>query len=139
MIQAIKDFHLGIWSFAIGWKVWLLALIVVNFFIPAFFIQTIEAQVTIAVFFASAMTGMVLVKVQGFTRLLGLMHIYWIPLVICFAGKLDTFPATDPFGQWLRALIILNGISLAIDLVDVIRYLRGERKPIWPLNLNDHS
>lgn len=131
MIQAMKDFHLGIWSLAIGWKLWLLALMVVNFFIPAFFIQTIEAQATIAAFFAGAMTGMVLVKVQGFTRLLGLMHIYWIPLLIFLAGRLGAFPPTDPFGQWLRALIILNGISLAIDFVDVIRYLRGERKPVW--------
>ena len=132
MLQAIKDFHLGIWSLAIGWKFWLLALITVNFFIPAFYLQTVEAQATIAAFFAGAMTGVVLVKVQGFTRLLGLMHIYWIPLVIFLAGRLGDFPATEPFGQWLRAVIILNGISLAIDFVEVARYFRGERKPTWP-------
>lgn len=131
MIQAIKDFHLSIWSFAIGWKVWLLALMAVNFFIPAFFIQTIEAKWTIAAFCAGGMTGIVLIKVQGFTRLLGLMHIYWIPLTIFLAGRLDTFPATEPLGQWIRALIMLNGISLAIDFVDVIRYIRGERNPVW--------
>lgn len=108
-----------------------MGLMVVNFFIPIFFIQTLEAKWTIAAFFAGAMTGIILVKIQGFTRLLGLMHIYWIPLIIFLADKLDTFPPTDLFGQWLGAVIILNGISLTIDFVDVIRYLRGERNPTW--------
>ena len=30
---------------------------------------------------------------------------------------------------WLIALVVLNAGSLFIDAADVVRYLRGERKP----------
>ena len=130
MAQAFKDFMAGVRSLAIGWQIWLLLLVIVNFFIPVYFISHLEAQLTIAAFFVGGMIGMVLVKLQGFTRLIGLMHILWIPLVIYLAGKLDVFPSSQPFGLWIRALLVLNGISLLIDFVDVFRYVRGERKPI---------
>lgn len=41
--------------------------------------------------------------------------------------------ATGPsgaFGTWMLAVILINGICLMIDIVDVIRYFAGERKPI---------
>lgn len=126
----MKDFMAGVRSLAIGWQVWLLALMAVNFFIPVYFISHLEAQLTIAAFFAGGMIGMVLVKVQGFTRLLGLMHILWIPLVIYLAGQLSVFPPDHLFDLWIRGVLILNGISLLIDFVDVLRYFRGERKPV---------
>ena len=130
MIQAFKDFMTGVFSLAIGWQIWLFLLVTINFFIPAFFYSSHEAQLTIAVFFAGGMIGMVLVKIQGFTRLLGLMHILWIPLTFYLIGKVNIFPASHPIGLWIRVLLVFNGISLVIDTVDVIRYLRGERKAI---------
>lgn len=130
MVQAMKDFMTGVRSLAIGWQVWLLSLMTVNFFIPVYFYRYPEAQLTIAVFFAGGIIGIVLVKVQGFTRLLGLMHILWIPLIIYMAGKLDVYAASQPIGLWIRGLLVLNGISIFIDCVDVMRYVYGERKPI---------
>jgi len=79
---------------------------------------------------AGGMIGLLLVKVQGFTRLLGLMHILWIPLIIYLAGKLNVYAASQPIGLWIRGLLVLNGVSILIDFVDVMRYVYGERKSI---------
>ena len=130
MTQAFKSFIAGIFSLAIGWQCWLFLLMTVNFFIPAYFYSYLEAQLTIAAFFAGGMIGIILFKIQGFTRLLGLMHILWVPLAIYLAGKLDIYSSSQFIGLWIRGLLVLNGISLLIDFVDVMRYVRGERKPI---------
>jgi hypothetical protein len=130
MIQSFRDFMAGIFSLAVGWKIWLFCLITVNFFIPVFFYHSLEAQLTIVAFFFGGMLGMILVKIQGFTRLLGLMHIPWIPLVFYLIGQLNSYSFSQPMGLWIRGVIILNGISLVIDFVDVVRYMRGERKVI---------
>jgi predicted neutral ceramidase superfamily lipid hydrolase len=130
MLQSFRDFMKGIFSLAVGWQIWLFCLILVNFLIPVFFYETRVAQITIVAFFFGGMLGLVLVKIQGFTRLLGLMHIPWIPLVFYLIGQLNNYSFSQPMGLWIRGLIILNGISLIIDFVDVARYIRGERNVI---------
>jgi len=132
MIQANREFIRGIRSLAIGWQIWVMGLIVLNMLAPLVFYDRLEAQWTFAAFMAGAMTGLVLVKVQGFTRLLGLMHIFWIPLMVWLALRLDQIPADDMFGMWVRVLIGINSISVIIDAMDVVRYLRGERQSLTP-------
>ena len=132
MIQANREFIRGIRSLAVGWQVWVMALVVLNMLIPVFFYDRPEAQWTFAAFIAGGMIGLILVKIQGFTRLLGLMHVLWVPLVAWLALRLDHIPADDFFGMWVRVLIVINGISLIIDAIDVVRYLKGERQPLIP-------
>ena len=64
---------------------------------------------------------------SGFTRLLGLGHILWIPLLYFLWMRLGQNPADDFFGVWLRVLMILNAASLIIDVIDVGRYIAGDR------------
>ncbi len=132
MIQANRDFIRGIRSMAIGWQVWVMGLMLLNMLAPLFFYDRLEAQWIFGAFLAGGMTGLILVKVQGFTRLLGLMHIYWIPLLIWLSLRLGQIPSDDLFGWWVRALIAVNSISVLIDAVDVARYVMGERKPLSP-------
>jgi hypothetical protein len=63
----------------------------------------------------------------GFSRLLGLGHVVWIPLLLFLWARLGGAPATDLFGLWIRGVIALDAISLVIDATDVIRWLIGER------------
>ena len=121
----LKGFIAGCRSLHIGWQVWLMVLGGVNMVAPLFFMGRVEAQVTLAVFAGSFMLGLFLVKLQGFTRLLGLMHVLWIPLVIYLIGRTPLYPATEWFGLWLHSVVLLNGISLLIDAVDVTRYFIG--------------
>jgi len=69
----------------------------------------------------------VVTAVSGFTRLLGLGHIPWIPLLYFLWARIDQIPADDFFGVWIRGLMVLNAVSLLIDVVDVGRYISGER------------
>jgi hypothetical protein len=79
---------------------------------------------------AGGMTMMLLTARFGFTRILGLGHIFWIPLVIWLISRLSLHPPDNTLGWWIRAMIVLNSLSLLIDITDVMRYLAGDRKEI---------
>ena len=69
-----------------------------------------------------------LTAISGFTRLLGMGHILWVPMLFWLWSRLDQIPAHDVFGVWIRVLMTLDAVSLLIDAVDVTRYIRGERQ-----------
>jgi len=66
----------------------------------------------------------------GFTRILGLGHVLWIPLLGWLAFRLGEIPADDAFGVWIRGLMVVNTLSLVLDAADVIRYAAGDRKEV---------
>ena len=55
-----------------------------------------------------------------------------MPLLAFLWSQLAQIPATDAFGIWLRAVIMLDAISLGFDAVDVARFLRGDRAETVP-------
>jgi hypothetical protein len=118
----------------IPWQVWLGVLILANMVVPFFFIHTLEAQVVLA----TAIVGLVIMSVifsgKGFVRLLGIWHIGWLPLVFWLWTRLDHAPADSIFGYWLMAVVVLNSLSLFIDTIVVLRYVKGERRPVFALN-----
>ncbi len=126
MLRAFITFNLGLLKMPLGVKVWLLALIGANMIVPVFFISTREAQVVILTMLASMTLMTALTAWSGFTRLLGLGHILWIPLLVYLWRSLQGYPFDTGMGLWLRVLMVLNTVSLGIDTVDVVRYLRGE-------------
>ncbi len=109
------------------WQLWLGMLIGANLVAPLFFLGHLEAQVTIAALLISMTIMTVLTARFGFSRILGLGHIAWLPLLAFLVSRATQIPATDAFGLWLRAVIVLDAISLVIDGVDVVRFLRGDR------------
>ena len=111
-------------------RLWLLLLVMVNLVIPLFFLNRFEAHLVLAAFWASMMLMTGLTALSGFTRLVGLGHILWIPMLAWLWMRLDQIPGEDIFGIWVRILMILNGISLVLDAVDVARYIRGDRREV---------
>jgi len=68
----------------------------------------------------------------GYTRLLGLGHIlFWTPTLIYMitVRGWKTYEQTL-FSRWLITAAIVIGISLAFDVVDLLRWILGERAPI---------
>ena len=120
-------FNKGVMKMPLQWRLWLLVLVSLNAVVPLFFLGRLEAQLVLGAFFTSMVLFSVLTARFGFTRLLGLGHLAWIPLLIFLSTRLDVVPGDEFFGIWMRALIALNGISLVIDTVDVIRYIAGAR------------
>ena len=111
------------------WLFWVLLLMAVNLVVPLFYIQTLEAQLTITAMFAGAITQSYIHSKLGFVKLLGLGHIFWIPLVIWLGFRLNAIGLDSSFGIWLASLVLINTVSLAIDGIDVLRFISGERSP----------
>ncbi|MCF6287380.1 MAG: hypothetical protein L3K26_19695 [Candidatus Hydrogenedentes bacterium] len=123
-MSAMKTFVLGLlhgprWIF-----LWVLVVLMgVNMVAPLAFWGTLEAKVVLVTFM------MALTARFGFTRILGLGHIFWIPLIAFLFTRWGLHPADTPMGIWLRVVILINGASLVMDGIDVVRYVRGEREP----------
>ncbi|MCZ6575343.1 MAG: hypothetical protein O6950_02645 [Gammaproteobacteria bacterium] len=126
-MRAFIKFNKGVMKMPMHWQVWLMLLVLANMIVPLFFLGRREAQVVIGVFVASAVMQVVLTSVTGFTRLLGLGHILWFPLLYFLWMRLEQNPADDFFGLWIRMVMMLNALSLVIDVVDVVRYIAGDR------------
>ena len=126
-MDAFIKFNRGIMQMPVRWRLWLALLITANLIVPVFFIGHLEAQVVIGALLGSMVLMTILTGLTGFTRLLGLGHIFWIPLLYFLWTRLDQIPADSAFGVWIRVLMALNAVSLVIDAVDVTRYIAGDR------------
>ncbi len=109
------------------WQLWLGLLISANLIAPFFFLEHVEARVTIAALLLSMTLMTALTARFGFSRILGLGHVAWLPLLAFLVARVTEVPATTGFGLWLRTVIVLDAISLVLDAVDVVRFLRGDR------------
>ena len=116
------------------WQAWLGLLIVANMVVPLFYLHTLEGKVILASIIVGMMIMTVIFKAKGFVRLLGIGHIAWLPLIPWLWRRLDDAPAESIFWYWLMAVIVLNSLSVIIDTIDVLRYVKGERTPYLALN-----
>ena len=131
-MNAFIKLNRGILKMPVPWLIWLMFLVTANMVAPLFFLQHAEAQVVLATLMASMLLMTWLTARFGFTRILGLGHILWIPLLAFLFTRLGEFPASEPLGIWIRTLIVLNAASLVIDTADVIRFIAGDRKESIP-------
>ena len=130
MLSATKGLMGKLWLLSPGLRVWLGVLITVNLVIPLGFFGRVEAQVTAAAFLTGFAIGVVLFKMQGFTRLLGLMHAPWFLLIPFLWGQLAVVPADDVIGLWMRAVMLLDGLALIPDTMDVVKFLAGDHRAV---------
>ena len=127
-MSAFLKFNRGVLKMPLPWRLWLMLLVTANLVVPLFFLGHLEAQVVLGVFMGSAILMTVLTRLSGFSRLLGLGHILWVPLLLFLWTRLDQMPADDFFGVWVRVLMVLNALSLVVDAADVVRYIAGDRQ-----------
>ncbi len=129
---AFMKFNRGMLKFPIHWKLFLVPMVVVNAVAPLFFLQHVEAQIVLGAFLVSFVIMVYLTGRFGFTRILGLGHILWIPMLIFLVPALGNVPSSDAFGIWIRILFVINVSSLAIDAADVTRFIAGDRAETIP-------
>jgi len=105
-------------------SVWVLFLMVINVSSVAFWNEPL-AKIIFVTFMLSAALMMGLYSKFGFVKILGIGHIFWIPLLIYIAIMI---PATkDDFRSYLTILLISISISLAFDMIDVWRHFTTRR------------
>lgn len=96
-----------------------------------------DAAVLLAANLAMFAAGAWVFNALGYVRLLGLPHlVFWIPMVAWFVWRLRTADIGQPYRAVLWLLVAMFSASLAIDAVDVVRYLLGERAPLAFFVLN---
>ncbi len=63
----------------------------------------------------------------GYVRMLGLAHVVcWTPAYAWVVSRRHALPRGSLYAKWVYAYLIIAGISLVIDVVDVVRYLVGD-------------
>lgn len=126
-MKAFIRFHLGLLRSPLRVKIWLAALLSANLAAPLFLLEHVEAQATLIALAVSMLLMTALTRATGFTRLLGLGHAPWAPLIAWLLARLDQIPGEGAFGVWVRILVLLNTASLVLDARDVWRFARGDR------------
>ena len=128
-MKALIGFLGTILTFPKPWVAWIMLLVMANMVLPLLFIGTTEGKVVLGAFVLAIILQTAIFATKGFVRLLGIGHIAWVPMVYWLWTRLDLAPVGSLFRYWLLATIVLVSLALLIDATDVIRYLRGERKP----------
>ncbi len=105
-------------------QLWLSFLMLVNMASVAFWSEPL-AKVIFLTFMVSAALVMGLYVIFGFSKLLGLGHVLWIPLLIYVIIQI---PNVDiGFKTYLVAFSISVAVSLAFDITDVWQYFRNRK------------
>ncbi|MFT4577676.1 MAG: hypothetical protein ACI9UO_000491 [Nitrospinales bacterium] len=129
-MELVIRFMKAIFSMKTPWPLWVALLMVLNMIAPIFFIETLEAKVVLISTLAGAGLMILLFYKYGFVRLLGTGHIFWVPVVIWLGSRFSEFSFETPFEIWVLSIMVFNSHSLVLDLMDVVRYINGDRKPM---------
>lgn len=121
----IQEFLQGLFNMKKPMLVWTIWIVVINLLSLAFLPRP-EAIAVLTGFILSSATMFWLAEIKGFVRLLGAAYLWWIPVLIYLALRMDTIDFSSTFGIWLVLLYLTNIIALVFDMADVIRYFRGE-------------
>ncbi|MCZ6868397.1 MAG: hypothetical protein O7G84_02700 [Gammaproteobacteria bacterium] len=108
---------------------WLMLLMLANGIAPLVFLARLEAQVVFATFLLSIGLMTWLTARYGFSRILGLGHVLWVPMVIFLLVRANALEM-DAYGIWVGTVVVLNVISLMIDVRDVTQYVRGDKDEV---------
>jgi hypothetical protein len=133
MFSGMREFVRGMMRLPRRVQLWLVLLGALNMVGPLLFLDHWEARVVLGTFVLAFVLMSVLTRVFGFTRLLGLGHVVWLLLLPYLALQLDQIPVDEAIGLWVRGVMLANTVSLGFDVVDVVRYARGEREPLVDL------
>ena len=69
---------------------------------------------------------------MGYVRFLGLAHIIgWAPIYIYLVIKRKGIGFVTLWGKYVHLYLLIAGISLVIDTVDVVRYLVGDDASLY--------
>ncbi|MFY9941734.1 MAG: hypothetical protein WAK57_06135, partial [Desulfobacterales bacterium] len=119
-------------EFSLLWRMWMWLLMAVNLVAPLFFLSRLEAWATLGSYVIAAAVIVPLHRRLGWVRLLGVGHFVWLLLLPWLYFRALAGSPTGALYIWIWTVIWVDTVCLGIDLVDVFRYISGERAPIVP-------
>ncbi len=130
-VNSFLEFNKKVFGMKFPWNLWVGLMAMVNMVGGLVFIRTIEGRLALVCLMFGFLIMWGIYSKKGFVRLMGLGHlIAWTPLMVWFAQAIFQEKAAGAFKYWIISVLVVNGISLVIDLVDVVRYALGERHPL---------
>ena len=137
-IRSLEILGIVLFRFSMLPRIWAILLILVNA-ASLLFIHTSYGQVGFAAVCAAILVMAIIYARLGFVRLLGVGHIFWVPMLIWFGMNLPNGHEQPLLYSWVICLMIVNSVSLVIDAIDVARFISGERQPHyrWTLPVAD--
>ncbi len=126
VMKPLVDFLRNIFKMPMIWWPWMAGLPMINLS-SIFFLPRVEAWVVLGAGLLAATVMTVLHAKLGYVRLVGVGHFVWIPMLIWLVFRLDHIPGGTLFHGWILTLIAMDTLSLLIDIVDLVRYLCGDR------------
>ncbi|MDP2065985.1 MAG: hypothetical protein Q8K38_08460 [Burkholderiaceae bacterium] len=111
-------------------QAWVLGLIIVNAAAFAFLHSAVGRWTAAAALVVCVFNIPMMLRQQGLTRLLSLPHFVWFALVAYLATQLfgaDPLPAGS-VRTYALVVLVVNSISLLFDVIEMVRWLRGERE-----------
>lgn len=128
IMKPLFDLLRNIFKMPVIWWPWMAGLPLINLS-SVFFLPRTEAWVVLGTGLLAA-TIMTFVHARfGYVRLVGIGHFVWIPMLIWLVFRLEKIPEGTLFYTWLQALMLMDAVSLLIDIIDLVRYVRGDRSP----------
>ena len=111
--------------------IWINILGIVNFGAIIFAIKDWRARFVLIAMILNIVIMSALFAQYGYTRILGLSHvIVWTPLLAYLWKNRKAYPERVWTGRYIMLVLVINGISLFVDYIDVIRYLLSDRAPL---------
>ena len=109
-------------------QLWVLVLVAPNVAAFAFLDTEIGLWTAIAIVVIGLINLPTIYVQRGFSRLLSFPHFVWAPLIVFIGIRLSEPAPVDPGELWLGlAVVIINLISLMFDVLDAVRWVRGQR------------
>ncbi|TDJ06085.1 MAG: hypothetical protein E2O68_05505 [Deltaproteobacteria bacterium] len=124
MLNLAKDIN----KMPIFWVIWVWCLFSANM-AAVFFLGHLEGKVVLGCIMVAATLMPYLHSKFGYVRLLGAAHFVWLPMLIWLYTRLDSIKLVEGLYKWILLIFFLDGISLIIDIIDVVKYSLGQRKP----------
>lgn len=116
-------------------QIWVLLLVVTNlaalFFVlgkntDGWHVRAEPIAIFVSFFVAGAIMNWMYTE-YGYVRLLGLAHlIAWLPVYGWIVTRRNQIGFSSVFGKYIHSYLLVAGVSLIIDFIDVIRYLVGD-------------
>lgn len=130
----VISFVRGCLMMAPVWQFWILIMVLGNGVAPFFFLFEPVAMITVVSFCTGGLIASAMASSHGFTKLLGVMHGPWVPMVAFQVYVLAYQNPTGVFKTWLIASIVVSSVSIVLDAVDIVRYMMGERTDLLAEN-----
>ena len=127
-MKALVEFLKNMFKMPMIWWPWMAGLPLINLSSILFLPRT-EAWVVLGTGLLAATIMTVLHAKLGNVRLLGIGHFVWIPMLIWLGFRLENILEDTLFQGWILTLMVMDTVSLLLDIIDLMRYLRGTAPP----------